>query len=377
MRILFPIGSFYPAQSGGPNNSIYWLSKMLIKSDHDVYIITTNQGINVSHNIKLNKWLLSESINVIYCKTHVHYFPLRFIIESLKKIKYVDIIHLTSVFYPPSLIIAILGVLQNKKILWSTRGELNSQALIYNKYVKEIYLNIIKIISKRITFHVTSEDERDYVKNKLNDISIVLLPNYFELPGLLNTEYKKQFLYIGRISPIKALENLILALPISNHFIKSEYSLIIAGTFENNEKWYYEKLLKLITDNSLNEKIKFVGHIVGKDKQLLYAESYFTILPSHSENFGNVVLESLVQGTPVIASKSVPWKILEGTNSGFWVDNDSETISKYIDLVISIPCGEYNQMRLNAIKLAQKYDIGKNISNWIENYNKVINNEFI
>ena len=53
-------------------------------------------------------------------------------------------------------------------------------------------------------------------------------------------------------------------------------------------------------------------------------------MPSHNENFGNVVVESLSQGTPVIASTGTPWKILEKYHAGYWIKNNPENIAKKI-----------------------------------------------
>lgn len=58
---------------------------------------------------------------------------------------------------------------------------------------------------------------------------------------------------------------------------------------------------------------------------------------SHSENFGNVIiLESLSQGTPVVASKGTPWEELNINNAGYWIDNSPDNIGQTIDKLISM-----------------------------------------
>src|SRR5690554_3686578 len=83
---------------------------------------------------------------------------------------------------------------------------------------------------------------------------------------------------------------------------------------------------ELFFDLNLLEKVEFKGHVQGVDKENLHAES-MAVLPSETENFGNVVVESLNQGTPVIASKGTPWEMLEKFNSGFHVVNTPQNLS--------------------------------------------------
>ena len=45
MTLLFPVGSLYPAQSGGPSNTIYWMGKALAKNNINLRIVTTNKDI--------------------------------------------------------------------------------------------------------------------------------------------------------------------------------------------------------------------------------------------------------------------------------------------------------------------------------------------
>ena len=374
MKILYPLGSFFPAQSGGPNNTIYWITEALKKNKIGVYVVTSNMDISKTHNIKLNEWLNLEYANVIYCKTLIHYFPITLIFESIKKIKDVDVIHLTGIFYPPSLIIYLINhFFFKKKVVWSPRGELANEALMYRSKIKYIYLLIIKFfLSNKHYVHTTSDDETLLVKNKLNHSKIIQIPNYIKPENKLVSDNKfEYFLFIGRINPKKAIENLINALKISKLFNSSKFKFLIAGDYKNK---YGYSLIALVKKLELSEKVKFVGHVVGAKKSYLYAESYFTFMPSHNENFGNVVVESLCQGTPVVASIGTPWKVLENYNAGYWINNSPENIAKKIDQILSLSELEYNIMRSNSLKLVSKeFNITNKINNWIKFYKNLIN----
>ena len=60
---------------------------------------------------------------------------------------------------------------------------------------------------------------------------------------------------------------------------------------------------KLIKENNLNNNVFFVGEVLGQDKIDFLANADIFVSPSHDENFGNVYIESLAAGTPIVASK--------------------------------------------------------------------------
>jgi len=370
MKILFPIGAFYPAQSGGPNNTIAWITEALTNNNIDVFIVTTDLDILSNHKIIFNKWISSELGKIIYCKTLVHYLPFKLIYESVCKFKHVDIIHLTGVFYPPSLILYLINkIFFKKKIVWSPRGELAEEALIYSSFIKKIYLFIINFfINDKFFFHTTSKEETFITKERFNHNRIIQIPNYLKPTKSVKRSSKKSYLlFIGRISPKKAIENLIEALNISKFFKEKEMKLIIAGNYHNK---YGDSLKKLCLKLCLDKNIDFIGHVEGKQKDILYANAFFTIMPSHNENFGNVVVESLSQSTPVIASTGTPWEILEVNNAGYWISNEPKVIAEKIDYVLCMTNNKYLSMRANSYKLMNEdFNIKHNIKNWIKFYN--------
>ena len=52
-------------------------------------------------------------------------------------------------------------------------------------------------------------------------------------------------------------------------------------------------------------RVSFVGPIYGEDKASLLRHALLLVLPSYSENFGNVVLEAMALGCPVAVTPEV------------------------------------------------------------------------
>ncbi len=372
---MFPIGTLYPSQQGGPSNTIYWIAKALVHQGVHVTIVTTNVG--TTNKVPSNQWINTDYGRVIYYSTWFPVFPLRMVRSTIAAIPHCDLVHLTSLFYPPSLVAALAALWYGKPIVWSSRGELDRMALVYSSWKKKPILWLIRqFLSKKIVFHSTSPEETLRVKLVLGQqVQTVEIPNFLELPTLVNrtpviTPY---LLCIGRIHPIKAIENLIASLQHSPQFLKLGINLIIAGDCNNH---YAEQLKTQVHELGLSSKIQFIGHVEGASKQKLYANAYFTLLISHAENFGNVVVESLAQGTPVIASVFTPWEILPQQNAGFWVNNTPEALSACIDQVLKIPKNEYLSMRRSSVLLVEKeFDIKKNIIKWKDCYSTILHSE--
>lgn len=95
-------------------------------------------------------------------------------------------------------------------------------------------------------------------------------------------------LYIGRIDIFnKGLELLLSA------WQNIPLPLIIAGSGRPSDE---KELLRLIKNNHLDRRVKYVGRIDGSKKMDLYQHCRFVIQPSQFETFGFVALETLAAG---------------------------------------------------------------------------------
>jgi glycosyltransferase involved in cell wall biosynthesis len=123
---------------------------------------------------------------------------------------------------------------------------------------------------------------------------------------------------------------------------------------------------------NLDNKVQFLGHIDGLEKQLLLAKAYFVFMPSYSENFGISAVEALSQGTPVVASINTPWESLNHYEAGYWINNSPEILTDIIEKIVAMPLERHFEYSQNALKLVHKeLDIFNNINIWIDSYNSI------
>jgi glycosyltransferase involved in cell wall biosynthesis len=227
-----------------------------------------------------------------------------------------------------------------------------------------------RLLAKRCIFHSTSDIETQYIKEQLPPgVEIIQIPNYVEIPPLAERTPKRYLLFVGRMKRKKAIENLIEALAISHRFSSSDLVLKIAG---RGDEHYVEELKELTDRLKLSDRVEFIGQVEGHSKEKLYADAYWTFMPSHTENFGMVVLESLAQNTPVLASKGTPWEVLEQERVGIWADNSPGSLAENIDKIIAMPTDEYETYRSRGRAFVEKhFDIRSNIHRWNELYSSL------
>ena len=368
-KVLIVTKNFYPSNFGGTSTTLYNLSKGLVRSGIIVNVLTTNDHID-DNGFVTNCWIDLEGISVFYCSTRknskFHFCLIKYLRNLIKE---ADVLLLGSIFYPPNLFAAKLAKRYHKKIIWSPRGELFDSAINGSK-AKLLYLRLIKrIFGRYVLFHGTSDREVEVLKEYFGEKSKhILIPNFLDFPARqLRHSRDFFFLFVGRIAPIKALEKIVEGLSLSYEFKKRDCRFLIAGPILSEYKDYYKLLMERIDGFSLTDRVKFIGAVSGIEKDQYYADAYMTLLLSESENFGNVVLESMAQGTPVIASKGTPWKVLQDNGIGYWVDNSPKSIANTIDNVLSLSDREYWLMRNEAESFSRNtYSLQKNISKWTE-----------
>lgn len=362
--------------SGGPSRTVTSLSKGLIDLGVNTKLITnSNQKSNLNNNLSLK--------NLILYRSDISFFaPLKeknlnlLLGKIFKEMKNNLIFHDNGIWLPSNNTICNFAIKNKVKLLISPHGMLEPWSLKYKKLKKSLAWNIYQKRNLRSAdiIHACSEMEAENILKLNLKKPIAIIPNgidqqiknYIVNQVFYNGEKKdnyffKNLLYIGRIHPKKGLINLLLA--TKDLLIRENWRLTIAGFPELNHDIILNDFVK---KNNLEDYVKILDPVSGKDLFDLYQSATYFILPSFSENFGLVVAEALNFGIPVIATKGTPWEILEKTNSGWWVQPKVQEIKKAINNAIFLKESEYLIMSENAKKLSENYnweDISKRFLN--------------
>ena len=173
---------------------------------------------------------------------------------------------------------------------------------------------------------------------------VAIIPNGIHIPELIHAERSRvrTLLYLGRIHPIKGLENLLPAwAAVQDKF--PEWRLQIVGPDSGG---HLAELQALATRLNL-ERIAFTGPLTGSEKQKAYANADLYVLPTYSENFGMTVAESLAAGTPAIVTKGAPWQSLDEKQAGRWIDTGKDALIACLEEMLDKSRAELDLMGLN------------------------------
>jgi len=215
-------------------------------------------------------------------------------------------------------------------------------------------------------------------------------------------EEPRTLLYVGRIYPVKALDNAIRAIALMKNPIKLRIvgpdqaghmaelmSLCDSINLPYTKPGESNSTLHLLSPPtfSLGSQVQFVGPKYDSDLDQEYWTCDGLILVSHTENFGATVVDALAHSKPVITSTNTPWKVVLGENTnpqpltpnplasgrcGWWVDNTPESLARTFDAFASTSTTNLNLFGQNGLALVkQSYTWPAIAQNLIKRYEEL------
>lgn len=148
---------------------------------------------------------------------------------------------------------------------------------------------------------------------------------------MIKREYKKRFLFIGRLSKEKNIEILV---DIFNSLENFKLTIIGTGPLEDYLR------------NKACKNITFIGKVKNENLQNYFQKHDIIILPSISETWGLVVEEALYYGMPVIVSNNCGvTELIEEAKNGYIFDlRNPESLEK---IILNINDNTFNTLTKN------------------------------
>jgi glycosyltransferase involved in cell wall biosynthesis len=110
---------------------------------------------------------------------------------------------------------------------------------------------------------------------------------------------------------------------------------VIAG---NDESGFGSELRALAARLGVEARIRFVGPAYDERKRELMARAAALVVPSFFESFGNVVVEAMAVGCPVVVTPQVgAADLVRESGAGLVVEGDSESLAAGIKGLLDDP----------------------------------------
>ncbi|VFP87570.1 glycosyltransferase [Candidatus Erwinia haradaeae] len=239
-------------------------------------------------------------------------------------------------------IVTRANLLSEKNIWYCVHSILSASYLeqrhTISRWIKKT--KIIKIYQGKNILSVSKSVEEDLILN----LSILpnqraIINNPFKINYILNQAnqhcrlpQKPYLIHVGRFHPNKRHDRLLEAYAQSN----IPAVLVLVGT---GNKKQINKIRTLIEQMSLSEKIILTGF--QSNPYPLIKNAAMLILSSDSEGFGNVLVEALICGTPVVSTRCPggPEEILKdaGVDRALADLNADSLAKKMIETYLSPP----------------------------------------
>jgi glycosyltransferase involved in cell wall biosynthesis len=178
------------------------------------------------------------------------------------------------------------------------------------------------------------------------------------------TKGKRCLLFLGRVHVKKGPDLLLQAFArtLATRPDAREVRLIMAGPYDHA---FGQQMVGLAQSLGLNEHIIWTGLITGDVKWGAFRASDAFILPSHQENFGVAVAESLACGLPVLISNQVNiWREIEEGGAGFVEPDNLEGTERLLDRWLASDHYVWAAMRSNARScFERRFDIKRTAEN--------------
>lgn len=252
----------------------------------------------------------------------------------------------------------------NVPIVWSTHGMTAPWAMNHKWWKKKIawWMFQRRDMMGAVAIHCTTEQEAEWNRRLGFDKCFVaplgtqeLQSTRFQSPTPThNSNYT--LLFVGRIHPVKGLENLIRAwgrIGVSGQGLgvrRMEWRLRIVGP---DEAGHQSELESLVRELRLSDSIEFAGPKYGEELSREYENCDCLVLPSFTENFGATVIDAMAHGKPVITSTFTPWREVKDRGCGWWVSNEPESLAGAISELIGMDDAARVSMGSNGVSLVK------------------------
>ena len=341
--VLIMMAHYLPGfKAGGPIRSVANMVDHL-GSEFDFHIVTSDRDLGDKEpypGIVRNVWTQVSNAKVIYVRRSIIGLPTIWKILTEKRY---SILCINGVFSKRFSIFPLLahraGLAREVPLIISLRGEFSPAALKIHSKRKRLFLTFMRLfrLTHGIVWHASSEFERQDILRQFAGVTSIEVRS--GMPMQRTREVKQSILiaadvnpkvtkeelgisphkepgrlkivFVSRVSRMKNLDGAIRLLT----GLSGSIEFHIYGPIEDRRYW--QKCTALIKAVDRNIQINYCGVLRPEEVSKTFSQYHLFLLPTHGENFGHVIAESLAAGCPVLISDQTPWRDLERLGVGW------------------------------------------------------------
>ena len=319
LRVLHVTPLYAPAwQFGGPVRSTHEITSGLVARGHEVAVVTTSCGTPDEGSRDVVTRVI-DGVTVSYCP--LKQGPFGLVSRAMREVAAVhagrvDVAHVTGVWQP-----SVRGVYGDLNALGvpyvsSPRGALSPYSFRHGWAKKCLYFELFERRFARgaATLHATAPLEEAELAQLLPNAPIRVIPNACDPSkwypeSAAGASWRKRhgvsadefvIAHVGRIHPKKNLDFLVEA--VSRISAKRAWRLALHGPTAAKDLAYRDAVVRQLPAGRL---VIDDGAGGTAETRAAYCSADILVFPSLHENFGNVLVESLLCGTPVVTSPNV------------------------------------------------------------------------
>jgi glycosyltransferase involved in cell wall biosynthesis len=340
MRVLQVTLTYYPElKFGGPPQKIHALSRRLVERGHEVRVITFNSEQPSATNL-----VRIDSVDVQYLSWRGKGYwqvPVR-LKELNASVKWADVVHCYGLYTLLCPIAARAARLAGRAYLLEPlgmyvprTGNLRLKSLYHKLFTGRMARGASAVVatSQAEAEELTSlaAPRRPVIRrNGLDLAAYENLPSGATFRARYDLGEQRVVLFVGRISQIKNLEQLINAFQLAR---LEQTVLVLVGPVLEPE--YAEKLRRLVERLDMGGRVLFTGPLYDEDKLSALSAARLFVLPSLYESYGNAAAEAVAAGVPVLLTEDCGIAPQIHQRAGLAVSRTTEALAEGLRIMSS------------------------------------------
>jgi glycosyltransferase involved in cell wall biosynthesis len=324
--------AFQKNKTGIEEYSFQVIKHLSDKLEKDQVVLYCNPAINTKPDFKL-----PENWKVKFLRAPIFWTQIRLSLEML--FHPVDVLfvpaHTVPLIHPKNTVVTIHGLeyefcpgayslFERLYMRWSIR-----KSCQWAKKIIAVSENTKKDLTR---LYKVPKEKTEVIYEGIGEINFKFqISNFKSNPNDKISNYKKYFLFVGRLEDRKNIEGIVEAFEIAKKKYDISHKLILVGKFGYGG----EKIKERVYASEFKNDIIMTGYVSDDNKHYLLANADVFLFPTFYEGFGLPILEAQSVGTPVVTSNISSMPEVAGDSAVLVDPKDANAIAEAVHKLIS------------------------------------------